>query len=456
MFSPASSARNLFRLRLLFLVLVTVVPWFLSVGQSVISADSLNATLTQARTYVQQKTYADAITLYRRYLLIKPTDDDVRNELAKTYSWNSQYDSALAQYEIVLRNNRGNFDAHFGTCQVLAWKHDFPDALKELETLFILSPQNIDVLLLAGKIHAWDNEFAQSLEMYQKVLALDGLNEEALLGKSSALEALGQREEAYATITDARTRLPQSAAIEKLYEELSPRPKNQVYVNFQDEHFDIAERSDHRTFTAQYYRTMRTDLTLYAEFDRYRRFDQNDQSFGIGTYWTIADRQSLYAYCLVSPDPKVTSTVDCSVELTQGVTAPLDAFLAYRYLHFTAETAHILSPGVSLGIVPGIVIQPRMYISRTVVARTTSIAYALHVTWEMSGTVSPFFYYAVGNEAYRGVTLDNVESSESWSMTIGTKYVVSNTLTFTVGYQYLNRIGLFRSNALSVGGGYYW
>jgi YaiO family outer membrane protein len=456
MSSPESSASRLFLSRPFFLVLLTLVPWYLSTGQNATSIDSLNATLFRARTFSQEKDYERAGARYREYLLVKPTDDDVRNELARMYSWDSKFDSALVQYDIVIHHDRNNFDAHFGKCQVMAWKHDFQEALKELETLVILSPQNIDVFLLAGKVHAWNGDFAHSLGMYQKVLILDGLNEEGLVGKSRALEGLGKRDEAYSEIADARKRLPHSMIIERLYAELAPRPRNQVYASFQEQNFNVQDRSDHRTFTVQYYRTMRTDLTLYAELDQYRRFDQNDQSLGIGTYWTITERQSLFAYCLVSPDPRVTSTVDCSVELTQRITDPLNVFLAYRLLDFKTETAHIVSPGFSFGIIGGVSIKPRFYVSRTVITKTTSVAYALQMTLEALGSIRPFLYYAVGNEAYRGVTLDNVESSESWSVTIGGSYVFSRKFTLTVAYEYLNRIGFFRSNAFTIGGGYYW
>ncbi len=456
MFSPESSTKRLFQSRLFLLVLLTLVPWYLGTGQNARSIDSLNATLSQARTLLQEKDYVGAVARYKEYLLVKPTDDDVRNELAKTYSWDSEYDSAVAQYDIVIHNDRNNFDAHFGKCQVLAWKHDFQDALKELETLVILSPQSIDVFLLAGKIHAWNEDFAHSLEMYQKVLILDGLNEEALVGKCKALEGLGNKEEAYAAITDARKNVPHSIAIERLYAELTPRPENQVYASFQQERFDVQDTSVHRTFTAQYYRTLKTGLTIYGEFDAYRRFNQDDQSVGIGAYYAIAARQSLFGYCLVSLNPKVTSAFDCSIEFTQGIANELNAFLAYRLLDFRTETVHIISPGFSLSVVPGITIKPRMYISRTVVLKTNSVAYALQITSEALGNIRPFFYYAVGNEAYRGVTLDNVESAASWSATIGGRYVVSRNFTLTVAYEYLNRIGFFRSNAFTIGGGYYW
>jgi hypothetical protein len=177
---------------------------------------------------------------------------------------------------------------------------------------------------------------------------------------------------------------------------------------------------------------------------------------GIGVYYDITTRQSLFGYCLVSLDPKITSTLDCSVEFTQGIANEVNAFVAYRFLDFKTETVHILSPGFSLSIIPGVTIKPRMYISRTVVLKENSVAYALQITSEALGRIRPFLYYAVGNEAYRGVTLDNIESAASWSATIGGRYVVSRKFTLTVAYEYLNRIGFFRSNAFTIGGGYYW
>lgn len=452
----ASSVRRSFRSRPLLLVPLTILPWFLGNGQTTSPSDSLRQILSVARQYSLEKNYSGAVERYELYLTRSPKDDDVRNELARTYSWNSQYDSALAQYDIVIRNNRNNFDAHFGKCQVLAWKQDFQDAANELETLAILAPQNMDVLLLAGKIYAWNKDIDRSLQMYQKALSIDGSNEEAVVGECTALGALGKRHEAFSKIADARKRFPRSTAVARLYSDLMPRPANQVYAGFQQETFDAQELSDHNTLTLQYYRTMRSDLTLYAEYDHYRRFDKTDQSLGIGTYWTIADRQSLYAYCLVSPNPQVTSSVDCAVELTHRITEPISAFLEYRYLGFKTETAHILSPGASVDIVPGVTIRPRIYVSRTIVSKATSIAYALQMSSEVLDILRPFFYYAVGSEAYRGVTVDNVESSRSWSIDIGGSYFVSRELTLTVGYQYLRRIGVFQSYAFTVGAGYYW
>lgn len=456
MSSPESSARIFPSFRLSLFILLTIFPWLVGNCQTVISNDSLQTILTQARSLVQQKDLPAAIERYELYLRVRSSDDDVRNELAKTYSWNAQYDSAIAQYDLVLGDNRNNFDARYGKCQVLAWKHDYEGALTELESLMILSPMNLDVFLLGGKIYAWKEDFARSLEMYQKALSLDGLNVEAIAGKCRALDGLGENEEAFEEISDARTRFPDNAIFQQLYEQLAPRPKNQVYVGFQNENFDVTYRSDYRTWTAQYYRTLRKDLTVYAEFDEYRRFDQDDQSLGLGVYWGLGNGRSLYAYCLASPDPRVTSTVDFSAEVSQQISEPVSVFAGYRLLDFKTETAHIFSPGFSLDVGKVVVIRPRLYVSRTIMAKATSVAYAIQVTTERIERARPFFYYAIGNEAYRGVTLDNVESSQAWSLTVGSRYWITKVLVVTGAYQYLNRIGFFRSNAFTFGAAYYW
>jgi YaiO family outer membrane protein len=453
---PESSVKNRFPSQLRFSAFLLLLLWVPCLSQAPASRDSLKRMLSQAREYSLQKNYGDALQLYSRYLQQIPIDNDVRNEFAKVLSWKSEFDSSLAQYDVVIRRNPNNFDAHFGRCQVLAWKHDYQNAARELELLSNLSPGNIDVYLLGGRINSWSRDYNQSLVLYQKALALDGLNEEALAGKCRALQGMGKKDEAFAAIVEARKRFPRNAEIEQLYLQLTPAPQNQIYAKFQNEAFDVQGRSDHRTISVQYYRSVLSGLTAYAEFDAYHRFDQNDQSVGLGAYYTINSKQSLFGYALVSLDPKVTSALDLLVEYSHRLQARVSGTLAYRLIDFKSETVHIIAPGFSWNAFEGLSVNPKMYVSRTVITKTTSYAFAVQMLYEQIGRLTPFVYYAVGNEAYRGVTLDNVESSDSWSLTVGARYVITNWLAVRANYQYLNRIGNFRENSLDVGLGYYW
>jgi YaiO family outer membrane protein len=456
MSSPESSAKPALVIRIFLLASLSFVPSVMLFGQDTLSRQSPENLLAQARKLQYEKNYRASIQYYEAYLRQYANDDDVRNELARTFSWNAEYDSALATYERVLQRNRDNFDARFGKCLVLGWQKNYGEALVEIDSLLARFPRNVDVLLAAGRLNLWDGNYETSLELYERAVSLDPENLEASLGQCRALLATGRKTEAYEEVSILRERYPNNNDVLQLSLDIEPPPANQFFVRFQNESFDVQNRSEQRTFQAQYYRIVMSGLTLYAEVDAYRRFDQDDQSFGIGGYYTIDTHQSLYGYVLASPDPKVTSSVDATIEYTRVLSRPFAAFLAYRLLSFKTETANVFSPGFSWNAVRDLEFKPRVYISRTVIARTTSYAFSVQSSFNGWQNIMPYLYYTVGNEAYRGVTLDNVESSASWSLTIGCKYDVSEGFVVRANYQYLNRIGYFHENSIDIGLGYYW
>ncbi len=441
------------RFPILLEVLLLLLPCALIVGQDATSADSL---LAVARKQAALKDYPASIQAYRSYLLNRRTDNDVRNELARTLAWNGQYDEALTQYDSVLQSDAPNFDARYGKCQTLAWRGNLPQAISESDTLVVRFRGNIDALLLSALLHARGKDFDRSLERNRLVLTEDPDNVEAMIGECLALEGLGKNDEAYAEISRFRERKKGNAEIEKIYESLSPKPRNQLFVRFQNESFDVAGRRDFRTFEAQAYRALQENLTMFVQFDSYRRFDRDDQSVGAGIYYTPASGQSLFGYALVSPNPRVTSSVDASLEYEYGFTPSSSAILDYRLLAFKTETAHIFSPGFMWQPGSAFELRPRAYITRTVLSKTTSYAFLVRASYEGWDAIEPFLYYSVGTEAFRGVTLDNIESAHSWSLTGGAKVMATNRIIVRVNYEYLNRIGQFRESSFDVGVGYLW
>ena len=425
-------------------------------AQDSLASRSPDQLLMDARQSVAAKLYAPSIACYREYLQRRPDDDDVRNELARTYSWNSEYDSALSVYAVVLARNKNNFDARLGRCRVLSWKKEYDPALRESDELLRRFPRNVELLNFAASLRLITHDFGTSLELYNRSLAMEAEDLDAMLGRCRALVGLGRSEEAFNGIRNTRLRYPSNTEVGQLYELLKPKPKNQIFVRYQDEQFDVQGRSDHRTLQAQYYRTMAANLTVYVEGDALRRFDQNDASFGAGAYYSLSDRQTVFGYCLLSPDPKVTSTVDASVEFEQVLHRSLSVFAAYRLLDFKSEQAHIIAPGIQWSFAQAFELRPRVFISRTAQTRKTSSAFAVQFSYDGWEKLTPSIFYTVGNEAYRGETLDNVESSDSWSLTVTIKYMLADWLAIRGNYQYLNRIGFFRENSVDLGLGTYW
>ena len=456
MFSRASSGNRASLSRKRFTAVFLILPCFFAFGQDSLSHLSPDSLLSAARKNRSLNDISTSILAYRQYLENHPNDIDVRNELARTFAWDAQYDSALATYDEVLRSNSRNFDACFGRCQTLAWKGDYQVALQETDTLLLHFPGNIDALLLAARLHKGNRDFVRALELYHQVFAEDDQNIQAMLGLCAALLGMGKVREAYDEILAFRVRASGNEEIEKLYRELSPKPRNQLFLRFQDEHFDAQGRNDFRTIEVQYYRTLASDLTIFAQGDSYRRFDQDDQSVGAGVYYTVGSQESLYGYILASPNPQATSRLDALVEYEHGLSGSTLTFVSYRVLAFKTETAHTLSPGFTWSAIRPFELRPRVFISRTIIGKTTSYAFLMQATYNESEVLVPYLFYSVGNEAYRGVTLDNIESAHSWSITFGAKLVVSTQIIFRANYQYLNRIGQFRENSFDLGLGYLW
>ncbi len=456
MSSQGSSVNRVFRVRIHLAVLCFFLPCFQTLGQEVLPHPSPDSLLLIARNHQSRGEYSHAILTYREYLQLRPGDDDVCNEMARTFAWNAQYDSALSMYDEVLQRAPRNFDARYGRCQTLAWTQNRTAALKEVDSFLRDFPGNVDVLLLAARINLWGKNLTRSLELSRQVLLEDPENVPGMIGVCAVLQAMGDIDEAYTEVSQFRQRVRGNKDVERLFESLAPKRRNQLFLRFQNEHFSTGTRSDFRTFEAQFYRTLSHGLTLFAQADAYRRFGQDDQSFGVGGYYAPANGGSFYGYLLASPDPKVTSSVDATLEYTHEIFTPVSAFLAYRLLAFKTETAHILSPGFTWAASRAFEVKPRIFISRTIVGKTTSYAFSVQGSYTRWSTPTPYVFYSVGTEAYRGVTLDNVESVHSWSITVGCKYDLNERIVVRGYYQFLSRIGSFHDNSLDVGLGYYW
>ncbi len=444
------------RWTVLFVVFTFLTSHCPLLGQAASTTVRPDSLLSLARKQAALKEYAASIRSYHSYLGEFGTDNDVRNELARTLAWSGQFDSALTQYDLIRRVDPLNFDALYGRCQTLGWRGDLKEAVAESDTLVSRYRGNVDALLLSAQLHARAGDFRRSLELNTMVNREDPENVPALLGMCAALEALGRPDEAREKVGKFREHNSRNGEVEALYQRLSPRPLNQVFVRFQNESFDVQGRSDFRTVEAQGYRALRSDLTVFLQFDSYRRFDQDDQAIGVGAYYSPGSGQSLYGYVLVSPDPRVTSTVDASLEYEHTLTMASSAFLDYRLLSFKSETAHILSPGFMWRPIPVIELRPRVYIDRTVIGKTTSTAFVLRTSYEGWDTIEPYLFYSIGNEAYRGVTLDNVESTQSWSITGGAKIMATRQIVVRVNYQYLIRISSFKEMSFDLGMGFLW
>ena len=89
--------------------------------------------LLRADLLSQDKQYARAEKLYRRYLSQKPDDAKARFKLAQTLSWNKRYKDSLEQYSMILKALPHDRQVRRHYALVLGWDGQLDKAIEEMD-----------------------------------------------------------------------------------------------------------------------------------------------------------------------------------------------------------------------------------------------------------------------------------------------------------------------------------
>jgi YaiO family outer membrane protein len=225
-------------------------------------------------------------------------------------------------------------------------------------------------------------------------------------------------------------------------------PTTELLLFTQHSGFTDPQRSAHRTLTVQYYHALNPGLKLFGDLTLSRRFDEADRSAGLGAYLHPGENDWLYGFVAVGFSPSVIPRLDATLEYTRLLADRLTASLGYRIASFSAETVHMFVPAVTLYVIPRWTITPRVFLARLSSDATVRATFLLHLTFDLSESVMPELYYAVGSESYRTGALEYFAGRHSWDITLGTKVQLSEHLRLRVHVQHEVRIGAFEENAV--------
>ena len=89
--------------------------------------------LLRADLLSQEKQYAQAEKLYRRYLTQKPKDAKARFRLAQALSWDKRYKESLEQYRIILKALPHDRQVRRHYALVLGWDGQLDKAIEEMD-----------------------------------------------------------------------------------------------------------------------------------------------------------------------------------------------------------------------------------------------------------------------------------------------------------------------------------
>lgn len=99
------------------------------------NSGSFDANNNLGSAYYAKKDYKNAIQFYQNALRIEPTNNTVRQNLAKAYASDSQYDNAKATYIELIRRDGKNWDAYIDMANVCIQLGDNASARTYLTTL---------------------------------------------------------------------------------------------------------------------------------------------------------------------------------------------------------------------------------------------------------------------------------------------------------------------------------
>lgn len=130
--------------------------------------------LEQGKALEQQQRFPEALAVYRRYLAVRPENDEVRATVAKLLSWQKQWDEAGALYRDVLTRHPLDHDSRVGLARVLSWQKKFAEAQAQYERVLRDEPHSAEALAGLGDVYLWSGHPDQAVPYYQRVVEQTG------------------------------------------------------------------------------------------------------------------------------------------------------------------------------------------------------------------------------------------------------------------------------------------
>ncbi|HKS25694.1 MAG TPA: tetratricopeptide repeat protein [Thermoanaerobaculia bacterium] len=146
------------------------------------SAQNPDEILSLAKAYTGLEDYDAAITLYNRYLRLRPNDTAARIQYARVLSWDRRWAASERQYEMLLSQYPDRADLRFEYGQVQSYDADFSNALHTFRTVTDLSGnpraelyQDVppQAYYNIGQIYRWYGWNDHAIDAQNRALSLD-------------------------------------------------------------------------------------------------------------------------------------------------------------------------------------------------------------------------------------------------------------------------------------------
>ena len=155
--------------------------------------------LTQAVTalgviYEDQEKFASAISIYKEYLELDPTDSTILNRMVQVLFAKEKYQEVIPYAEQLsdLEPENLNLKVKLGVLYTDAKK--FPEAVSVFKDLLAAAPQSDKILYYLGAIYQELQDYQQSIDYFNQIPSTSGLYTDSSIQMATMLSSLAQNE----------------------------------------------------------------------------------------------------------------------------------------------------------------------------------------------------------------------------------------------------------------------
>ncbi len=171
-----------------------------------------------ARVYTYNNQHIEAIKLFEQIRQAYPQEaSPILRELADQYRWSGQVFKALEIYKELLKLEPDNTEALLGKAEILSFQDKLEEAYVLYQSVLDKNSGNLNALNAQAKILVWQGYHRQGLSRYEEVLNLDPRNPDALEGMAFAWHWLGNDANALDKLNQLLEFEPSRQAATELY-----------------------------------------------------------------------------------------------------------------------------------------------------------------------------------------------------------------------------------------------
>lgn len=168
------------------------------------NADDLETCFKLGKVYSKMRKFEEAITFYKKALVIKPEEISLNLNIGLCYSELKDYSSALYHYKKILKHDdtSQNFlkvkaGAYLNSANINFFHNKFDKAIEILEHVIEIRPEHSNAYVNLGLCYSYKNDKKKAIDYFKKALELDNSDLDAIYNLAYTQLSVGDFENGF-------------------------------------------------------------------------------------------------------------------------------------------------------------------------------------------------------------------------------------------------------------------